>query len=91
LNEIAKRLRDWHGAWDLVWENILLRSKIKETIVDYANRLKMPEILEAEWTVESNEKFHVISNEVRSEVGALDSKMIYERWLAWFTERLRTR
>jgi type IV secretory pathway ATPase VirB11/archaellum biosynthesis ATPase len=90
LNEIAKRVREWHGSWDLVWDNILLRSKIKETIVDYANKLNRPEILEAEWTVESNEMFHLISEEVKAEVGGSDSKMIYERWLEWFKEKLKS-
>ncbi len=90
LNEIAKRVRDWHGAWDLVWDNITLRSRIKETIVDQAVKLNRPEILEASWTVESNEMFHLISDDVRAEVGGLDSKMIYDRWLEWFKGRLKS-
>lgn len=90
LNEIAKRVRDWHGAWDLVWDNIMLRSKIKETIVEYAGKLNRPEILEADWTIEINEMFHLISDEVRAEVGALDSKMIFDKWLEWFEGKLRS-
>jgi hypothetical protein len=31
----------------------------------------------------------MISEQVREEVGALDSKMIYERWLNWFKERIK--
>lgn len=89
LNEIAKRVREWHGAWDLVWDNIMLRSKIKETIVNYAEKLKRLEILEADWTVECNESFHLVSEIVRSEVGSLDSKMIYDKWLKWFEEKLK--
>lgn len=89
LNEIAKRVRDWRGAWDLVWDNILLRVKIKQAIVDYAGQLQRPEILESDWSVDSNEVFHIISDQVRQEVGGLDSKMIYERWLEWFKARLK--
>jgi len=89
LNEIAKRVREWHGAWDLVWDNILLRAKIKQTVADFANNLKRPDILEADWIVESNEAFHLISDQVRKEVGSLDSKMIYEKWLEWFKEKLK--
>ncbi|MDI6807207.1 MAG: hypothetical protein QMD14_05400, partial [Candidatus Aenigmarchaeota archaeon] len=89
LNEIAKRVREWHGAWDLVWENILLRSRVKETMLDFALKLNRPEILEADWSVGANEMFHVISERVRLEVGALDSEMIYQRWLEWFKERLK--
>lgn len=89
LNEIAKRVREWHGAWDLVWENILLRAKIKQTMVDYAQQLNRPEVLEAEWVVPANEMFHSISEEVLREVGSVDSKLVYERWLKWFKDALR--
>ena len=88
LNEIAKRVRDWHGQWDAVWDNILLRAKIKGTIVDAADKSGKPNILEAENIVESNSMFHLISEQVKQEVGALDSKMIYDKWLEWFTKRI---
>jgi len=89
INEISKRVREWHGRWDAVWDNILLRGKIKQTIVEYANSLKRPEILEADRVSESNEMFHLICDEVKQEVGGLDSKMIYEKWLDWFKKRLK--
>ncbi len=89
LNEIAKRVRDWRGSWDLVWDNIMLRGKIKQTIVDYSKTLNKPDILEAEFTIQSNEIFHIISGKVKQEVGELDSKMIYEKWLDWFKEKLK--
>jgi len=89
LNEIAKRVREWHGAWDRVWDNILLRAKIKQTMVEFSEKLNKPEILEAEWVVSSNEAFHLISEEVSREVGYVDSKLVYERWLNWFKNKLR--
>ena len=89
INEIARRVREWRGDWDAVWDNILLRSKIKETIADYATKLKRNDILEAEWTVEANEMFHLFSDQSMQELGGLDSKIIYERWLNWFENRLK--
>ncbi|MEM5866721.1 MAG: hypothetical protein QXG39_02265, partial [Candidatus Aenigmatarchaeota archaeon] len=89
LNEIAKRVREWHGNWDAVWDNILLRAKIRQTMVDFARELGRDDILEAEIVVQSNEMFHMISEQVREEVGGLDSKMIYERWLNWFKEKIK--
>jgi len=88
LNEIAKRVREWHGAWDRVWDNILLRAKIKQTIVEFAEKLNRPEILEAEWVVNANEQFHLICEEVSREVGYVDSKIVYERWLSWLKKKL---
>jgi type IV secretory pathway ATPase VirB11/archaellum biosynthesis ATPase len=89
LNEIAKRIREWHGAWDLVWDNILLRAKVKETMVKFADELNKPEILEADWICDSNEMFHLISDDVRQEVGSIESKIVYEKWLEWFKEKLK--
>jgi type IV secretory pathway ATPase VirB11/archaellum biosynthesis ATPase len=91
LNDIAKRVREWHGHWDAVWDNILLRAKIKQTLVDYATRFGRLDTLEAETIVESNEIFHLFSDQVRQEVGSLDSKMIYDKWLEWYKEKLKAR
>ncbi len=88
LNEISSRVREWHGQWDLVWDNILLRAKIKETMVNLAATTGRDTSLEADYVVESNAMFHLISEQVRQEVGALDSKMIYDKWLEWFKKRI---
>ncbi|MEM5813019.1 MAG: type II/IV secretion system ATPase subunit [Candidatus Aenigmatarchaeota archaeon] len=89
LNSISKKVREWYGAWDKVWENILLRGKIKQTMLDYAEKLNRPEILEAGYVLESNESFHIISEQVLNDFGELNSEEIYNRWLKWFLNRLR--
>ena len=88
LNEISRRVREWRGQWDAVWDNILLRSKVKQTTVDMAAQASNDKILEADYIVESNAMFHLISEQVRQEVGALDSKMIYDKWSEWFKKRI---
>jgi type IV secretory pathway ATPase VirB11/archaellum biosynthesis ATPase len=89
INEIAKRVREWHGNWDAVWSNIELRGKVKQAMVDYANKLNRKDILEANWVSRSNGMFHTISDEVRGEIGKLDSKEIFKRWDDWFKKELR--
>ena len=89
INEIAKRVKEWHGDWNAVWSNIELRGKIKQAMVDYANKLNRKDILEAEWTSKSNEMFHTIADKVHREIGALDSKEIYKRWDEWFRNELK--
>ena len=89
LNEIAKRVREWHGRWEDVWDNIQLRSKIKKTMLDYSDRLNRPEILEADLSIAGNEMFHIIADDVKREVGGLDSNMIFERWESWFKKKLK--
>jgi type IV secretory pathway ATPase VirB11/archaellum biosynthesis ATPase len=87
LSEIASRTREWKGRWDAVWNNIKLRENIMKTLVEYANNRKKPELLEALTVIQSNSQFHLISDEVRQEVGELDSNLIYERWLEWLRKQ----
>jgi len=89
LNEIAKRVREWHGRWDVMWDNIMLRTKIKEAMVKYSEKFNRPDMLEADWVLDSNEMFHLISDKVKKEVGGLDSKLIYSRWEDWFKNRIK--
>jgi len=89
LNEIAKRVPGWAGRWDSVWDNIQLRAKIIETIVDVAKQTKHKELMEAETTVASNQMFHEICDKVKQEVGEVDSKRVYEEWLTWFKKQAR--
>ncbi|MBL7169396.1 MAG: Flp pilus assembly complex ATPase component TadA [Candidatus Aenigmarchaeota archaeon] len=89
INEIAKRVKEWHGNWDAVWDNILLRGKIKERMLEYANKLKRKEILEADWIVAANDMFHMSSEDVKREVGSLDSELIFKKWDNWFKEQLK--
>ncbi len=83
LNDIAARVRDWKGNWDSVWNNITLRAKILQTLLDYSKKTNNTNLLEAENVIKSNSRFHIIGNEVKEEVGTLDNSLIYERWLNW--------
>lgn len=83
LNDIASRVREWKGSWENVWNNINLRAKILQTLVDYANANRKPLLLEAPAIIESNSMFHLISSAVKEEIGELDTKTIYEKWYEW--------
>lgn len=85
LNDIASRTREWKGNWNAVWDNINLRGKILNTITELGH--KRPELMEASFVMQSNSQFHIISSEVREEIGALDNAMIFERWKKWLLER----
>jgi hypothetical protein len=84
INSIARNVRAWKGDWDAVWNNITLRANILDTIVKISKQAKKKELLEAPTAVLSNSIFHLISEKVENEVGFLDSKEIYKRWLDWF-------
>jgi type IV secretory pathway ATPase VirB11/archaellum biosynthesis ATPase len=80
LKAIAGNVREWAGNWDAVWENILLRARVKDAIVKYAEKSNLPEILEAKDNVYLNDTFRQITEEVKEKKGFLDSKLIYLRW-----------
>ncbi len=88
INEISKRVKDWHGNWEAVWDNIELRAKIKQTMVDYANKMNNKEILEADTVSLGNEIFHMVADEVRKDYGVLDSEEIFRRWDEWFKNHI---
>lgn len=91
LKSIAGRVKEWAGNWDAVWDNIILRSDIKKTIVDMTEKIKRPDLLEAEFTILCNDYFHRISEKVREEVGSLDSKRILYEWTNWLKRELKRR
>jgi len=89
LKAIAGNVKEWAGDWDSVWNNIMLRANIKETLVNYAVNTKMLDLLEAKFVIESNDEFHKISGSVREEVGSLDTKRIFEEWGDWLKRKIR--
>jgi len=91
LKSIAGNVKEWAGDWDAVWDNIMLRSKIKEQIVSVAEKTKDPDILEADFIVLCNDEFHKISDKVKQEVGSLDSKTIFFEWNEWLKRAIKKR
>jgi len=91
LKGIAGNVKDWAGDWDALWENIELRAKIKQALVDYAVKTKDFDLLEAEFSILSNDEFHRISEQVRDETEKLDSKKIFFRWNEWVKTMIKKR
>jgi len=91
IKSIAGNVKEWATSWDAVWDNIQLRAKIKETLVNAAEKAKMPDMLEAGFVIDSNDKFHKLSSKVREEVGSLDSKRIFFEWNEWLKRSVKKR
>jgi len=89
LKSIAGNVKEWAGNWDAVWDNILLRAKIKETLVNFAVKQKDLALLEAPFIVQSNDEFHRISDSIKEEVGTLDSKRIFFDWNEWLKRSIK--
>jgi len=91
LKAVAGNVKEWAGNWDAVWDNILLRAKIKETLVKFSEKVNMPELLEAKFVILANDEFHKISESVKQEVGTLNSKRIFFEWNEWLKRSVKNK
>lgn len=89
MKEIASNVKGWAGDWDAVWDNVLLRKDIKEETVFLAEKLRKPEILEAGFTVKSNNAFHQISRKVDEEIGLPTRERVFPEWKNWFEKEVK--
>ncbi|MBL7206879.1 MAG: type II/IV secretion system ATPase subunit [Candidatus Aenigmarchaeota archaeon] len=91
LNRIAGHIKEYAGNWDAVWENIKLRARMKEAVINISDKLNKPELLEADWVVRSNQKFHLILEDVKEEIGHSDPERVYHEWEKWFKNSIQVK
>ena len=89
LKSAASNVKEWAGDWDSVWDNIMVRAKTKELLVDYAKRSNKMHLLESDFVVRANDMYHIINESVKEEKGFLDSKSILLHWEAWLKREIR--
>jgi len=83
IKAIAGGVKGWAGNWDAVYDNILLRAKVKKEIVDVSDKLNKPDLLEAEFNVISNNVFHEISEKITREIGVPLGARVFPEWKKW--------
>jgi hypothetical protein len=91
LKSIAGQVKGWAGNWDAVWDNILLRAKIKQELVTASIKTKNPNIIEAPFVIKANSAFHEISDEVRKELGIPKGRKVFKEWKTWLKKELKTK
>lgn len=89
MKDIASKVKEWAGNWDAVWENVLLRAKIKERIFTISEEENMPDLLEAEFVIAANDMFHKITERIIKETGSENSDEIYFRWNEWLEKEVK--
>ncbi len=89
IKEIAGGVKGWAGNWDAVWDNIKLRQMIKEAIVEHSEKIGNNDILEADFTIKSNNAFHQISDEVSEEFGLPKSEYVFPKWKLWMEKEAK--
>ncbi|MBI2046768.1 type II/IV secretion system ATPase subunit [Candidatus Pacearchaeota archaeon] len=89
IKTIAASVKGWAGNWDAVYDNIMLRAKMKQEIVNLAEKLSIPELLEARFNSLSNNAFHRISDEVGKEIGLPLGERVFPLWQKWLRDEIR--
>ncbi|GBE19797.1 MAG TPA: hypothetical protein ENG87_03430 [Candidatus Pacearchaeota archaeon] len=89
IKSIAGNVKGWAGNWDAVYDNILLRAKIKKEVVDVAEKTKNYEILESRFNALSNHMFHKISDEVSQEIGIPLGEKVFPKWQKWLNAQVK--
>lgn len=89
IKDIASNVKGWAGNWDAVYDNILLRAKIKKEVAEVAKKIGDPSILEAEFNALSNHAFHDISSKIINEVGLPLSERVFPEWQKWLNSRIK--
>jgi type IV secretory pathway ATPase VirB11/archaellum biosynthesis ATPase len=89
IKSIAAGVKGWAGNWDAVYDNILLRGKIKQELVDVANKTKNDDILESKFNSLSNNMFHEFSRQVQEDIGLPTGEKVFPLWQSWLKEQVR--
>jgi type IV secretory pathway ATPase VirB11/archaellum biosynthesis ATPase len=89
IKSIAGNVREWAGNWDRVWENILLRSKVKNMLFEYGKKNNF--VMESEFVASSNDQFHRIFNKLKEETGYPETKDVLYDFEKWLKLRIKSR
>lgn len=91
LKAIAANIPDFAGNWDVMWENIELRARLKGKLLQRAQETGDAEMMEAEFVIKANDRFHLLSEEVKEKTGKLDPKEIERKWNLWLERDIKKR
>ena len=89
LKSIASQVKGWAGNWDAIYDNIILRGKIKQEMVELSEKLGKPEILEAEFNVLAQTAFHKISEKTTEEKGLPLGESVFPEWKKWLMNEIK--
>lgn len=91
IKDVATNVKGWAGNWDAVYDNILLRAKIKKELFETAKKTGDFDLLESKFNTLSNHTFHRISDEVIQEIGLPVSEKVFPLWQEWLNKEIKKR
>ncbi len=88
LKTIASNIPEFSGNWNALWEDILLRAKTKETLVNYSKTENNPDLLEAEFVIKANDMFHILTSKSKFENNSRDNDRLFFEWEEWLKKEM---
>ncbi len=89
LKRMAGRIKEFAGDWDAVWNNIQLRADINKEILEVVG--ENSKLLEADFVVEANDMFRLISEIVKEKTGKLNNEEIFFQFKEWLRKEVKER
>ncbi len=75
--------RKWNLTYELALENIELRARVKQHMVDASLKNSLPGILELEHVVRANNRLRML-NEEQLATGEVNYQALFDEWRKWF-------
>jgi len=87
-SEFIKKIKERMGlSFDEIWNEINIRAKTKQYIVDMKRKHDIPALLESNYTVPINNQMILIEDRHKAESKAMDYDQVFEEWKKWVDER----
>ena len=88
LKGIAANIPEFAGNWEALWNNILLRSRSKELLVNYSKKEKNDEILEADFVIKCNDTLHILLAKSKEVSKYVDNEKVLFEWEDWLKKEI---
>ena len=91
IKDVASNVRGWAGNWDAVYDNILLRAKMKKEMTDIAKKTGDTDLLECKFNTLANHVFHRVSDDIIQEIGLPLGERVFPLWQTWLNKEVKKR
>ncbi len=66
-----------------IFDEVKARGETKQYLVDVAKKLGLPQIMESEYSVRAHNKYVLMADAMRAEIGGIDYPELLKNWRSW--------
>ena len=89
LKRMAGRIKEFAGDWDAIWNNILLRANCLQAVVDMAQEMNDPLLLEAGLAIKANDQLLILSEKIKEKGGLTANDRILFEFKEWLKKEVK--